>query len=197
MSTWASGENVSNNPYCPAAWTHVTSSLTKSIDFSQTNYPSVRDLTHRFWTAGGFSDFNHTSMLAPRSNLHCLSPTPAFCQLPIDYYPALALFWNLSLSVSIHQTFVSLFLLAGEKLLGGEESRDDFLVKSPLILCHGEAGSFSVRESREGSGWFSATGGYVKLSMLVVSGVKPKCLTHIQSGAMCQDLLLFLAWQKT
>lgn len=70
--------------YRPAASTHATGSLTKSIDFPKTNYPSVRDLTHKFWTAGGFSDFNHTSMLAPQSNLHCLSLTPALCQLYID-----------------------------------------------------------------------------------------------------------------
>ncbi len=100
----------------PAASTDATGSLAKSIDFPETNYPDVRDLTHKFRTAGGFSDFNHTSMLVPWSNLHCLSLAPALCQLYIDYYPALALYCDLSLSVSIRQPSPSLSLLmAGEK----------------------------------------------------------------------------------
>lgn len=103
-------------PHRPAASTDVTSSLAKSIDFPGTNYPGVRDLTHKFRTAGGFSDFNHTSMLVPQSNLHCLSLAPALCQLCIDYYPAFALYCDPSLSVSIRQPPLSLSLLvAGEK----------------------------------------------------------------------------------
>lgn len=78
-----------------------TGSFTKSIDFPETNYPGVRDLTHKFRAAVGFSDFNHTSMLAPQSNLHCLSQAPALCQLFIDYYPALALYCDSSLSVPV------------------------------------------------------------------------------------------------
>lgn len=102
--------------YRPAASTDATGSLAKSIDFPETNYPGVRDLTHKFRTAGGFFDFNHTSMLVPRSNLHCLSLAPALCQLYIDYYPALALYCDLSLSVSIRQPSPTLSLLmAGEK----------------------------------------------------------------------------------
>lgn len=59
--------------------------------FPKTNYPGVRDLTHKFRTAGEFSDFNHTSMPVPLNNLHCLSLAPALFQLCIDYYPASAL----------------------------------------------------------------------------------------------------------
>lgn len=68
--------------------------------FPETNYPAVRDLTHKFravgslvglvalWGGGGqLSGFNHTSMQAPLSNLHCLSRAPALCQLRIDYRP--------------------------------------------------------------------------------------------------------------
>ena len=85
--------------------------------FPETNYPGVRDLTHKFRTAGGFSDFNHTSMLVPQSNLHCLSLAPALCQLYIDHYPALALYCDPSLSVSIRQPSLSFSLLSavGEK----------------------------------------------------------------------------------
>lgn len=82
----------------PAASTDATGSLAKPIDFPETNYPGVRDLTHKFRTAGGFSDFNHTSMLGPQSNLHCLSRAPALCQLCIDHYQALTLCCHSSLS---------------------------------------------------------------------------------------------------
>jgi len=88
----------------------ATSSLTKSIDFPETNYPSVRDLTHKFRTAGGFSDFNHTSMPAPLSNLHCLSQAPALCQLCIDYNPALGLYCVSLLSVPLRQLSLRLCL---------------------------------------------------------------------------------------
>lgn len=109
-----------STPCRPAASTDATSSLAKSIDFPETNYPGVRDLTHKFWMAGGFSDFNHTSMLVPQSNLHCLSLAPALCQLYIDYYPALALCCDPSLPVSIRQPSPSLSLLTvGETAKGG------------------------------------------------------------------------------
>lgn len=145
--------------YRPAASTDATSSLAKSIDFLETNYPGVRDLTHKFRTAGGFSDFNHTSMLAPRSNLHCLSLTPALCQLYIDYYPALALYCDPSLSVSIHQPSLSLSPPGGRKTARGglekEEQNGRGMISS--WNCHWFCDMlipslFSVRRER-GSKW--------------------------------------------
>lgn len=113
--------------YCPAARKGATGSLTKSIDFPETNYPGVRDLTHKFRAAVGFSDFNHTSMLAPRSNLHCLSRAPALCQLCIDCYPALALCCDSSLSVPILRLSpptLSL-VMAGEKQPEGTRAAEN------------------------------------------------------------------------
>lgn len=49
-------------------------------------------------TAGGLSDFNHTSMLVPQNNLHCLSVSPALFRVCID--PASALFCDPELSVT-------------------------------------------------------------------------------------------------
>lgn len=74
----------------------------KPLIFPETNYPGVRDLTHTFRTAGGFSDFNHTSMPVPQSNLHCLSqsPGPFASSLSIMTQPQ-PLRCDLSLSVSL------------------------------------------------------------------------------------------------
>lgn len=74
--------------------------------FPKTNYPGVRDLTHRFLTAGGFSDFNHTSMLVPQNNLHCLSVAPTLFRVSID--SASGLFCDPALSVSDRQPSPSL-----------------------------------------------------------------------------------------
>lgn len=106
--------------------------------FPETNYPGIRDLTHKFRTAGGFSDFNHTSMLVPQSNLHCLSLAPAPCQLYIDYYPALALYCDPLLSVSIRQPPLSLSPYGGRNTarggLGGREQSARVMISS--WNCH-------------------------------------------------------------
>lgn len=53
-------------------------SLAASIDFFPgTNYPDVRDLTHKLWTAGEFSSPNHTSVLLASNKPQCLTaPRP-------------------------------------------------------------------------------------------------------------------------
>lgn len=49
-------------------------SLAASIDFFPgTNYPDVRDLTHKLWTAGEFSRPNHTSVRLASNNPQCLT----------------------------------------------------------------------------------------------------------------------------
>lgn len=68
--------------------------LTRQIHwfFSETNYPAVRDLTHKFQTAREFSDFNHTSLIVPLNNPYCLSQAPTLFQLRIDFNPTLAMY---------------------------------------------------------------------------------------------------------
>lgn len=65
-------------------------SLATSIDFfPRTNYPDVRDLTHKLWTVGEFSGSNHTSVLLASNNPQSLttrSPLPP--QLSIDHFRA-------------------------------------------------------------------------------------------------------------
>lgn len=65
-------------------------SLAASIDFFPgTNYPDVRDLTHKLWTAGEFSSPNHTSVLLASNNPQCLTaPPPSPPRLCIDHFPA-------------------------------------------------------------------------------------------------------------
>lgn len=129
-------------PYRPTASTDATGSLAKSIDFfffPKTNYCDSRDLTHKFQTAGGFSDFNHTSMLVPSNDLHCLFLASALLKLCIDYYPALALYCDPAIcvvrqpspSLSVHQAGGGKKKTASRGL---ERKSDDFLVKLPLIL---------------------------------------------------------------
>lgn len=143
MSSSASGENAGVCPRAIRQPQHMRlAHWPNPLIFPETNYPGVRDLTHKFWTAGGFSDFNHTSMLVPQSNLYCLSPAPAFCQLRIDCYPASALYRDPSLSVSIRQPSPSLSLASWREKNSQRELRqqrterksDDFLIKLPLIL---------------------------------------------------------------
>lgn len=47
-----------------------------SISFPGTNYPDVRDLTHKLRTAGEFSGSNHTSVLLAPNNPQCLTHPP-------------------------------------------------------------------------------------------------------------------------
>lgn len=47
-----------------------------SISFPGTNYPDVRDLTHKLQTAGEFSGSNHTSVLLAPNNPQCLTHPP-------------------------------------------------------------------------------------------------------------------------
>lgn len=138
--------------------------------FPETNYPNVRDLTHKFRAAGGFSDFNHTSMLAAQSNLHCLSHAPALCQLCIDHYQASALYSDSSQSA--HRRFDCASPRGGRKnsrrglgQWGTEGKSDDFLMKLPLILRHADAVSVSVSRESEQMIWSYQRGitGCVKL----------------------------------
>lgn len=64
-------------------------SLAASIDFFRgTNYPDVRDLTHKLWTVGEFSGSNHTSVLLAPNNPQCLTAPP----LP---FPTPTMYWSL------------------------------------------------------------------------------------------------------
>lgn len=60
-----------------------------SISFPGTNYPDVRDLTHKLRTAGEFSGSNHTSVLLAPNNPQCLThPPPSASRLRIDQLPS-------------------------------------------------------------------------------------------------------------
>lgn len=180
-----------SNLYRPAASTDATSSFANPIDFLETNYPCVRDLTHKFRTAGGFSDFNHTSVLVPRSNLHCLSLAPALCQLYIDYYPALTLYSYPSLSVSICQLSLSFSLLmAGEKQPEGlRQKRTEQEWWFPLetaidfVTCWGHL--FLCQES-EWTNYLVLTlqNWWLCKAMLVVSRVNPRWLINSLAGGL-------------
>lgn len=73
MSSWASGGKISALP----ARMRPAHSPRPSISLPETNYPDVRDLTHKLRTAGEFSGFNHTSVLLAPNNPQCLTPPPA------------------------------------------------------------------------------------------------------------------------
>lgn len=171
--------------------------------FPETNYPGVRDLTHKFRTAGGFSDFNHTSMLVPQSNLHCLSLAPALCQLYIDHYPALALYCDPSLSVSIRQPSLSFSLLSavGEKKktarggLGGREQGARVMISS--WNCHWFCDMLmpslvSVRGAEWTNylkSWQSSKG--VCKTMLMVLGGGPGGSLNSQAGGQWWDTVSY------
>lgn len=85
----------------------------------KTNYPGVRDLTHKFRTAGDSLTLITHQCWFPQNNLQCLSRAPALFKVFID--PALALRCHPVLSVSDCQLSLSLALLkeAGKQASGG------------------------------------------------------------------------------
>lgn len=145
--------------------------------FPKTNYPGVRDLTHKFRTAGEFSDSNHTSMLVPLNNRHCLSLAPALFQLCIDYYPALALYCDPVLSAVPLTLCPRGARKTASRSLGSREQSARVMISSWNChwFCDMLMPSLSLSGERNEQivwSWQSSIG--VCRTMLMASGVKPR-----------------------
>lgn len=191
--------------------------------FPETNYAGVRDLTHKFRAAGGFSDFNHTSMLAPQSNLNCLSqapnPLPAMHRLLPGFSPVLR---SVVICAYICQPSLWHCLSSwqeknsrrGLRRWRTESKSDDFLVKQALILTHADADFFLCQErvskwskltravswrKRVGwgtGGWFTARPvDYTYTHICILPG--ENCFSVKVQNDISQNKFKHLSWHST